>query len=152
MVWEMRPTALDDLGLQAALSSYVENWSKHFGVPVQLHTSGMDRDRLTLEIETALYRIAQEALNNIAKHAAATHVAVMLECRAGQVSLIIEDDGVGFDAHRVGVAGGKELGLVGMRERTALIGGTVDIESQPGVGATVVVRIPTLPKSETGGR
>jgi PAS domain S-box-containing protein len=138
---EMRPAALDDLGLQAALSSYVQNWSKHFGVPVQLHASGMDKDRLPPEMETALYRIAQEALNNVAKHAGAKSVAVVLERRADQVSLIIEDNGVGFDLQQVLGADDKGLGLIGMRERAALVGGLIEIESQPDAGTTVVVRI-----------
>jgi PAS domain S-box-containing protein len=143
IVWEMRPTALDDLGLQSALSSYVQNWSKHVGLPIQLHVSGMDGERLTPEVETAFYRIAQEALNNIAKHAEAKSVAVMLERRADQVSLIIEDDGVGFEIEQTFKAHDKGLGLVGMRERAALVGGTVEVESQPNSGTTLVVRIPT---------
>ena len=151
LAWDMRPAALDDLGLAAALSSYVHNWEQHFGLPVQLHASGIDKDRLTPEIETTLYRIAQEALNNIAKHAQATHVAVMLERRDQQVSLIIEDDGVGFDLQQMSGADGKGLGLMGMRERAALVGGTVEIESQPNEGATVVVRIAAQPAPETGG-
>lgn len=150
MVWEMRPTALDDLGLQAALSSYVQNWSKNLSVPVQLHASGMDKERLTPEIETALYRIAQEALNNIAKHAQATQVAIVLERRADQVSLIIEDDGVGFDLQQLLSADDIGLGLVGLRERAALFGGTVEIESQLNEGATIVVRIPIPPARQTG--
>jgi PAS domain S-box-containing protein len=150
LVWEMRPMVLDDLGLQAALSSYIQNWSKHFGVPVQLHASGTDKDRLTPEIETALYRIAQEALNNIAKHAQATHVAIMLERRADQVSLIIEDDGVGFELQQVIGADDKGVGLIGMRERAALVGGIIEIESQPGVGVTVVARIPVPPATQKG--
>jgi PAS domain S-box-containing protein len=150
MVWEMRPTALDDLGLKSALSTYVQNWSKHVGIHVQLHASGMDRERLTPEIETALYRIAQEALNNVAKHAEAASVAVVLERRVGQVSLIIEDDGRGFDLQQILKADDKGLGLIGMRERAALVGGTVEIESQSGDGATVAVRIPTPPAPETG--
>ncbi|MBC7910472.1 MAG: sensor histidine kinase, partial [Pyrinomonadaceae bacterium] len=149
MVWEMRPTALDDLGLQAALSSYIKNWSKHVGIPVQLHASGMDKNRLTPEVETALYRIAQEALNNVAKHAAAKNVAVVLERRTDQVSLIIEDDGVGFDLQQVLGVDAEGVGLIGMRERAALIGGTFEIESQPDKGATVVVRI-AAPPLETG--
>ena len=97
LVWELRPTALDDLGLMAALSKYVRSWSQHFGVHAELHTVGMERDRLTDEIETVLYRIAQEALNNVAKHARAGNVDIVLECLSGQVSLIVEDDGAGFD-------------------------------------------------------
>jgi signal transduction histidine kinase len=150
LVWEMRPTVLDDLGLQAALSSYSQNWSKHFGVHVQLHASGMDEKRLTPEIETALYRIAQEALNNIAKHAQASHVAVVLERRADQISLIIEDDGAGFDLQQAFGADDKGVGLIGMRERAVLVGGTIEIESQPEVGTTVVVRIATSLASMIG--
>ena len=150
MVWEMRPTALDDLGLQAALYSYVANWEQHLGVQVQLHASGMDTDRLSPEIETTLYRIAQEALNNIAKHAQATQVAIVLERRADQVSLIVEDDGVGFDVQQVFRDEDKGLGLIGMRERAALVDGTLDIESRPNKGATVVVRIPVPPVPRRG--
>ncbi|MGB8507120.1 MAG: PAS domain-containing protein, partial [Pyrinomonadaceae bacterium] len=149
MVWEMRPTALDDLGLQAALSTYFQNWSKHFGLPVQLHAGGMDEDRLTPEVETALYRIAQEALNNVAKHAQAASIAVVLERRANQVSLIVEDDGVGFHAQQVFDSEGKGFGLIGMRERAALFGGTFEIESKPNGGTTVVARIPVPPAPET---
>ncbi len=142
MVWDLRPTALDDLGLHVALSSYVTNWEQHLGIPVQLHTSGMDGERLTPQIETALYRIAQEALNNIAKHAQAAQVAIVLERRTDQVSLIVEDDGAGFDLQQVFEAEDKGLGLIGMRERAALVDGTLEIESRPNKGATVVVRIP----------
>lgn len=152
LVWEMRPTVLDDLGLKAALNSYIHNWSKHFGVTVQLHASGMDKERLGAEIETALYRIAQEALNNIAKHARAAHIAIVLERRADQVSLIIEDDGVGFDLEQVFDADDKGVGLIGMRERAALVGGIIEIESQPGVGTTLVVRIAASQTSLTGER
>ncbi|HET9789542.1 MAG TPA: PAS domain-containing protein, partial [Pyrinomonadaceae bacterium] len=81
LVWEMRPMALDDLGLRAALTSYVQSWSSHVGIPLDLHATGLDRGRLTIEIETVLYRIAQEALNNVAKHAHATNVAIVLEQR-----------------------------------------------------------------------
>lgn len=150
LVWEMRPTALDDLGLEAALSSYFQKWSKNFGIPVELHASGMAKGRLTPEIEIALYRVAQEALNNIAKHAEAKGVAVVLERRADQASLIVEDDGVGFDTRQAFEANNKGLGLIGMRERAALIGGTIEIESRRGEGATVVVRIPAPPALKTG--
>lgn len=145
LVWELRPTALDDLGLQAALAKHARNWSKHFGVGIELHVSGMERERLTPESETMLYRIAQEALNNIAKHARAGNVGIILERNTDHVSLIIEDDGVGFDSDEVSSRGNGEFGLMGMRERAALVGGTVEIESRPGHGATVFVRIPTLP-------
>ncbi|HEY6802745.1 MAG TPA: PAS domain S-box protein [Pyrinomonadaceae bacterium] len=150
MVREMRPTALDDLGLQTALSGYVKNWSKNFGVSVQLHISGLEEDRLTSEVETALYRAAQECLNNVAKHAQANNVAIVLERHAGQVSLFVEDDGLGFEWQLPFPANDKGLGLIGMRERAALVGGTLEIESQPGDGTTVVVRIPISQQSNAG--
>lgn len=151
LVWEMRPMALDDLGLGAALTSYVQSWSSHLGIPVDLHVTGLDRGRLTIEIETVLYRIAQEALNNVAKHAHATNVAIVLEQRAGQVFLIIEDNGAGFDLQTVLDADEKGLGLIGMRERAAVVGGNIELESQPNSGTTVVVRIPVpnAPETET---
>ena len=114
------------------------------GVPAELHTTGLTTERLASEIETTLYRIAQEALNNIAKHARARHVEIILERRTDQVSLIVEDDGVGFipadmDGERRG------FGLLGMQERAALVGATVQIESAPGEGTTIFVRTPTMP-------
>jgi len=105
-----------------------------------VHTSGLLDDRLASETETALYRIAQEALNNVAKHARARRVEVLLERRPDCVLLIVEDDGVGFDvAKRTG--GRHGFGLVGMQERAALVGATLDIESTPGEGTTILVRI-----------
>jgi signal transduction histidine kinase len=150
LVWELRPPALDDLGLQAALTRHTRTWSKHFNIAVKLHVAGMEKDRLTPEIETALYRIAQEALNNIVKHARAANVDIILERRAEEVSLIVEDDGVGFDTEEAPGAAGGGLGLTGMRERTGTVGGTVEIESRPGGGVTVFVRIPA-PKVPNGG-
>ena len=141
LVWELRPTALDDLGLRAALANYVQDWSLRAGVRADLHTTGLSADRLTSEVETTLYRIAQEALNNIAKHARAENVDVILERRPDHVSLIIEDDGVGFDQVNSG-APHQGFGLLGMQERAALVGATVQIESAAGEGTTIIVRMP----------
>lgn len=151
-VWELRPTALDDLGLQLALTNYAQNWSKHFGVPVEVHESGMNKYRLNFEIETAFYRITQEALNNVAKHAGATSVSILLERRAGSVSLIIEDDGCGFDEESTSGSGERSMGLAGMRERAALLGGSVEIESATGEGTTIIARIPTSPATAASER
>ena len=102
LVWELRPTALDDLGLRAALAAYVQDWSKRVSIQAKLHSAGLLNDRLPSETETALYRIAQEALTNVAKHARAHNVDVILERRSDHVMLIVEDDGVGFDAEDAG--------------------------------------------------
>jgi PAS domain S-box-containing protein len=140
LVWELRPTALDDLGLRAALANYVQNWSDRVGIAATVHTSGLLDYRLTPDAETALYRIAQEALTNVAKHARAKNVEVILERRADHVLLAIEDDGVGFDP-AAGEDRGQAFGLLGMQERAALVGATLEIESSSGQGTTVLVRL-----------
>jgi PAS domain S-box-containing protein len=144
LVWELRPTALDDLGLRAALANYVQDWSLRVGTSAELHTAGLANDRLASEIETTLYRIAQEALNNIAKHARAGHVEILLERRQDHVSLIVVDDGVGFDTAEMD-GERRGFGLLGMQERAALVGATLEIESAPGEGTTILVRMPTTP-------
>ena len=139
LVWELRPTALDDLGLRAALTNYVQDWSKRVGIAADLHTSGLLDERLPSDAETTLYRIAQEALTNVAKHARARHVDVILERRTDYVLLVVEDDGVGFDP---AAGGGTEgFGLAGMQERAALVGATLEIESAPDAGTTILVRM-----------
>jgi PAS domain S-box-containing protein len=140
LVWELRPTALDDLGLRAALTNYVHDWSKRVGIAVQLHTAGLSDDRLASDAETTLYRIAQEALNNVAKHARAENVDVILERRSDHVLLIVEDDGVGFDAGKTSAVSGG-FGLLGMQERAALVGANLQIESAAGKGTTILVRM-----------
>ena len=144
LVWELRPTALDDLGLRAALANYVQDWSRRVDIPAELHTSGLLDERLASEAETTLYRIAQEALTNVAKHARAKRVDVILERQADSVLLIVEDDGVGFDPDAEGASGGG-FGLLGMQERAALVGASVEIESTAGKGTTVFLRMATTP-------
>jgi len=139
LVWQLRPTALDDLGLRAALANYIQDWSDRVNIRAELHTSGLRDERLPSEVETTLYRIAQEALNNIAKHSRAQHVEVLLERRSDCVLLIVEDDGIGFDPGGSATAHG--FGLEGMQERAALVGASLQIESAPGKGTTVLVRM-----------
>jgi signal transduction histidine kinase len=141
LAWELRPAALDDIGLVATLAGYIKNWSKHFNIPADFHSNGLDNQRLFPEVENNLYRIAQEALNNVYKHAQATRVDVMLERRDHHAVLIIEDDGVGFLPSETPDAS-QGIGLVGMRERAAILGGTLEIESAPGTGTTLFVRVP----------
>jgi PAS domain S-box-containing protein len=144
---ELRPTALDDLGLLTALTNYVDAWVERSGVEADFHSTGLDAERLPPPLETALYRAVQEALTNVLKHARARRVSVILR-RAGPEALaIVEDDGQGFDAEAAPAAG--RLGLLGMRERLALVGGALTVESTPGKGTAVFARVP-LP-TEGGG-
>jgi len=113
-------------------------------VPVDFHSRGVAAQRLAPEVETTLYRITREALANVFRHARARRVSVLLERRPEQISLIIEDDGRGFEAAamlRAPASAGK-LGLLSMQERATLAGGSVQIESSPGAGTTLFVRLP----------
>jgi signal transduction histidine kinase len=143
LAWELRPAALDDIGLAGALRNYVHEWTKYSGIDAEFHTSGMNRERLSSETEINLYRITQEALNNSMKYARASRVDVLLERRDQQVVLIVEDDGVGFNpAKETQGNGDKGLGLIGMRERAVLVGGTLEIESRPNKGTAIFARVP----------
>jgi two-component system CheB/CheR fusion protein len=142
LAWELRPAALDDIGLSEVLGNYVREWSRYAGIEAQFHTTGMDKGRLAPETETNLYRITQEALNNTMKYAHATRADVLLERRDNQVVLIIEDDGVGFNLKELEGDVQKGMGLIGMRERAQLVGGSLEIESKPGEGTTIFARVP----------
>jgi PAS domain S-box-containing protein len=151
LAWELRPAALDDIGVAGAMDTFVRQWSKHSGVEAQFHTTGLDKERLSPESETNLYRIMQEALNNTMKYARASRVDVLLERRDRQVVLIIEDNGDGFNPNeQASDENDKGMGLIGMRERAALVGGTLQIESRPKEGTTIFVRVP-IDFSEGGG-
>jgi signal transduction histidine kinase len=151
LVWQLRPTALDDLGLVEAISDYVNNWSRHTGVSAKLYLTGMDGKRLSAEVETVLYRVTQEALNNVAKHAAARNVRVGLEHGPDATVLTVTDDGTGFDLKRQRRDGTTHFGLDGMTERAALVGGTLSVEGRPGHGTTVSVRIPVVSELASAG-
>ena len=137
---ELRPATLD-LGIATALEQFVNEWSSNFGISVQFHSGDADHFGLTPEAETHVYRIAQEALNNISKHAGARHVAVLLEHREDGFVLVIEDDGRGFDVAAIR-SEGAGLGLINMRERAQLLGGTLEIETDPGKGTSIFLRVP----------
>ena len=144
LAMDLRPTTLDDLGLQTALSNYLEQWMERTTISIELHSIGFDERRLHPNIETALYRIVQEAMTNVIKHAQADHVSVILESRLDHVLTIVEDNGQGFDVEAMMnepvTQGG--LGLIGMQERVTLLGGTFNLESSPGIGTSIFVRIP----------
>jgi signal transduction histidine kinase len=149
-IWKLRPQALDDLGLGSAIANFVEEWSRQFGITVNLRIIGLDDMRLSSDAETNLYRILQETLNNVLKHAQASQVDVILRSHDGFATLIVEDNGIGFDPRAVAAVDSIDsgLGLVSMRERVMLVGGTLEIESSVGAGTAVFVRIPILPAVE----
>lgn len=146
LAWELRPATLDDFGLEMALRRYADEWAALSGVPVDFHSRGVTERRLARAVETALYRVAREALTNVFRHASAKQVSVLLQRRADHVSLVVEDDGCGFDAAaRLGAPASQDkLGLLGMQERATLAGGSVEIESSPGAGTSVFVRLPLV--------
>ena len=141
LAWELRPNAVNEVGLETSLNNFVNEWSRQFSIPAEFKTVMAPNGRLAPLIEVNLYRIAQESLNNVAKHAAATSVNVILEKRQNEVTLVIEDDGKGFDVDRVSEKA-QSLGLVGMGERAAILKGRVEIESTVGKGTTVHVCVP----------
>lgn len=152
---DLRPMALDDLGLKDALLALASDWSERFGFKVDVQFIGGD-SRLPPEIETVIYRVLQEAITNVLKHAQANNLSIVLEQRGRRLHIIVEDDGVGFRPESVSnidrVTGEKwrgqlPLGLSGIRERLSLVNGTMWIESQPGEGTTLFFQIP-LPENE----
>jgi two-component system, NarL family, sensor histidine kinase DevS len=135
---ELRPTALDDFGLSTAVERLVHTFGENTGLHVDLEDQ-LGAERLPPEIETALYRIVQEALSNVVKHADASQVSILLTRTQRSVAAVVEDDGRGFDTSGLG---GGVLGLVGMRERVGLVGGRLRVESTEGSGTTIAVEVP----------
>ncbi len=153
LAWEIRPTALDDLGLSTAIRHLLDTWSERSQLTFDVHLR-LEGRRLPAAVETTLYRVLQEAVTNVARHAEAGRVGIILEATEQEARLIVEDDGRGFIAEpsmgeagmgEVGMAGGPlsgRLGLLGMRERLALVGGTLEVETSPGRGTTLFTRVP----------
>jgi signal transduction histidine kinase len=135
---ELRPAALDDFGLASAVERLAQTFREQSGLRVDLEAR-LAEDRLPSEVETALYRIVQEALTNIAKHSRATRVSILLTRRDTSIAAVVEDDGTGFDPSADAHGG---LGIVGMRERLALLGGRLAIESAPTAGTTLIAEVP----------
>jgi signal transduction histidine kinase len=141
---QLRPSVLDDLGLAAALERMIGDSRIRHGARIDLAMRGLGEERLPAEVETAVYRIVQEALTNIARHAQAQTASVLIERQNGSVRAIIEDDGRGFEPASMDAAD-RRLGLYGMRERAELLGGNLTIESEPGRGTSLFVEIPLAP-------
>jgi signal transduction histidine kinase len=139
---ELYPKILQDWGLEAAVCRRVDELNAANSIHVALQIEGDIRDRLPTDLELALYRVAQEALNNIARHSRAQYAQVILKREAREVTLEIQDDGIGFNTALMQREGSYGSGLAGMRERLALIGGEVMIESHVGHGTRIVARAP----------
>jgi signal transduction histidine kinase len=149
---DLRPTALDDLGLVRALEALASDWADRFGILVDVHMNGSDL-RLSQEVETAIYRIVQEALTNVMKHSQAKNVSIVVDHKPTRLRLVVEDDGIGFDPDAAIAPDGENdsgpfrprLGLSGIRERLALINGSLAVESTPGAGTTLFIQVPLSP-------
>ncbi|MCL4535332.1 MAG: histidine kinase, partial [Bacteroidetes bacterium] len=139
----LRPSVLDDLGLVAAVRSYAQSYLDARSIHLQFEAGGIG-GRLDPSVETALFRIVQEAIHNTTRHAGARRVHIRLEAGSGRITTVVEDDGSGFDVDDVLRPGSRpqSLGLLGIRERVTLLGGTFDIKSQPGRGTRLTVEVP----------
>lgn len=134
---DLRPSVLDELGLEAALRRFARDTHERYQIDVRVLVTLPDR--LGRQEETVLYRVAQEALTNVVRHARASAASVVVTASRGGVQLVVEDDGVGFDPLRLTPA--EQVGLMGMRERLELLGGSLRIESAPGAGCSVYARL-----------
>src|ERR687896_250666 len=151
---QLRPSALDDHGLVPAVEAQLKRFSARTGIEVRLHTEG-DPNELPEVMQTAIFRVAQEALANVARHAGATIVEVELDEEDGRAELRVRDDGAGFDPGAIPRAGterpGAGLGLGGMAERARLVGGELDVRSAPGGGTSVTLRVGSMKQTPGGG-
>jgi PAS domain S-box-containing protein len=136
---DLRPASLDHLGLEAAVRQYSRSIGSKFDLAVRFKARGFGSERLPTAVETALYRVVQEAMTNVVRHARATRVDVLAEHRGDRVMVMIEDDGVGFEPDEV--QHGDHFGLLGLTERAEALGGTLTVESRLGAGTTVVVEV-----------
>jgi PAS domain S-box-containing protein len=151
LIYELRPSMLDGLGLAVAVKSLANNHLKPTGLKVRVLVSG-NRKRTTPELETILFRVVQEAFNNILKHANSRNVEVRLSFRKSSITVNIRDDGIGFDFQDSLRLKDKQLGmgLIGMRERISLVNGSLEVRSKPGKGTEISVEVPR-PAEEISG-
>jgi signal transduction histidine kinase len=137
---DLRPASLDHLGLVAALRHHLAEIDRQHRQIIEFEAIGLDGERFPAEVEIALFRIAQEAVTNSIRHARAERLSVLVERREQRIIMVIEDDGIGLEPEEV--AQNDRLGLVGMRERTEMLGGHLLVESTPGAGTTIVAEVP----------
>jgi two-component system, NarL family, sensor histidine kinase UhpB len=141
MALELRPTMLDDLGLVAALEAFARTFSQRTGLTVEFRANGRP-ERLSPQVELVTFRVVQEALSNVGRHGGARRVVVSLDARPQALIVTVADDGRGFDPSAVLDSRQRSLGLFGMRERAALVGGQLSIDSAPGRGTSVCLEVP----------
>lgn len=144
-MFDLRPDSLDDLGLVATMKRFSSEYQDRTGITCRFNVSGEDR-RVGSQLEEAIFRIIQEALNNVQKHANAKTVEVHLAVQPGKVTVRIHDDGVGFDVANPRSGGRQQLGLIGMHERAQALGGTMALRSQPGQGVEIELEFPLEPQ------
>lgn len=142
LAFDLRPTVLDDVGLVPALERLAQDMTARADTTVSFAAHGFGADRLPTEIETVIYRVVQEALTNITRHAGAATASITVIVAEGRVRALVEDDGVGFETDAVPTRG--HLGLKGMAERADLVGGTVELSSTTGTGTTVLLELPLV--------
>jgi signal transduction histidine kinase len=150
---DLRPAILDDLGLASALQWYLDRVARRAGLKTQLATAGLPV-RLPPELATVCFRVVQEALTNVVRHARAKHFAVEVQQVGHELQLSIWDDGIGFDvgAARQRAQGGASLGMLSMEERVTLVGGTFKVDSGPGRGTRIVAHLPLVAPAPPGAR
>jgi signal transduction histidine kinase len=143
VIFDLRPTMLDHLGLVPALRWFAVSWLEEKGIRVTVEDNGAAQ-RLPSEVETALFRVVQEAIVNISRHAGARNVCIYFQFEPKMVTVRVEDDGVGFELDELSIAPGsaRGLGLIGMQERVELFGGELEVTSTPGYGTQVYIRLP----------
>lgn len=145
VAWQLRPTALDDLGLVESLKQCADEWAERTGIPIDFHCTIPSSARFDPLIETVCFRVVQESLTNVLKHSHATSASIVISHKGGDLKIICEDNGLGFDAARVErlASESRHLGIRGIRERLALVGGELQLESSPGRGTSLFIRVPT---------
>ncbi len=146
---ELRPSLLDDLGLAAALRWYVDRYRQRTGIVAEVLNGFDERGRLPQQLETQCFRIAQEALTNVARHAQASRVSIQVKCAAEKLVLTIIDNGIGFDTENLlkTASSSSTLGLRGMKERALAMNGRIVIESTPGGGTQIEASFPLRPQN-----
>lgn len=145
---ELRPLVLDDMGVGVALENYVERFMGQYDISVEIYIQGLENRRLPSYVETSLFRIVQEAMINIVRHAAASSITIIIELIENEIRGVIEDNGKGFNVAEISYS--KRLGIYGMQERALLLGGSLALESEPGQGIMVYFNIPVETSIEKG--